>query len=143
MKPRTPFQPLDEDLDNKIETLARDKGVGAMVKPVQAEQGPAVSRTAPTAIVTTPMPPRGVAASPNDADFDAAHARTPMKTLNVELPDYVWTALKIRAAERKTSVRHVIMTGLRNEGISIAETDMADASRRIRGGHRGRSGEGH
>jgi plasmid stability protein len=55
-----------------------------------------------------------------------------MKTVNVELPDYVWTALKIRAAERQTSVRHVIMTALRADGLTIAESDMIDASLRVR-----------
>jgi hypothetical protein len=41
-------------------------------------------------------------------------------------------ALKIRAAERKASVRHVIMTALRCDGIAINEIDMLDASLRTR-----------
>lgn len=118
---RAPFQPLDNEFDDKIETLAREKGVSTLVKPAQAEQRPAAIE------------------KPTQAATEAAPPRTPMKALNVELPDYVWTALKIRAAEQKTSVRHVIMAALRNEGISIAEADMIDASLRVRGGHRARS----
>lgn len=138
MKQRTPFQPLDEDLDTKIETLAREKGVSTLVKPAQGEQGPRGSATpnvsAPVAgshaapVIASPS----IAAMPSDVMFDEAPARTPMKTLNVELPDYVWTALKIRAAERKTSVRHVIMDALRRDGIAINEIDMIDASQRTR-----------
>jgi hypothetical protein len=137
MKQRTPFQPLDEDLDSKIETLAREKGVSTLVKPAQGEQGPRVSETlsaapaaAPQAVPAIAAP--GIAPVPYDTAFDEAPARTPMKTLNVELPDYVWTALKIRAAERKTSVRHVIMDALRRDGIAINEVDMIDASQRTR-----------
>lgn len=138
MKQRTPFQPLDEDLDARIETLAREKGVSTLVKPAQGEQGARIGETppAPAFASATPVPPAiaspGIAAAPSDALFDEAPARTPMKTLNVELPDYVWTALKIRAAERKTSVRYVIMDALRRDGIAINEIDMIDASQRTR-----------
>ncbi|MEA2879467.1 MAG: hypothetical protein QOF14_4663 [Hyphomicrobiales bacterium] len=58
-----------------------------------------------------------------------AHGATPrsrMKTTNLELPDYVWTELKIRAADRQTSVRHVVMTALVRDGITIAEPDMVE-----------------
>jgi hypothetical protein len=51
-----------------------------------------------------------------------------MKTLNVELPGYVWTDLKIRAAQQTTSMRHVVMTALRKDGLAIREADMIDAN---------------
>lgn len=96
-KQRTPSQPLDEDFDSKIETLAREKGVSTMVKPDRTEQGPGAGNTAPAAIMT---PSSRMEAAEVSAEMAAS--RTATKTLNVELPDYVWTALKIRAAERKT-----------------------------------------
>jgi hypothetical protein len=130
MKQRTPFQPLDDDLDTRIETLAREKGVSTLVKPAQGEQGARISETSPAPAPAIASP--GMATAPSDASFEEAPARTPMKTLNVELPDYVWTALKIRAAERKTSVRYVIMDALRRDGIAINEIDMIDASQRTR-----------
>jgi hypothetical protein len=135
MKQRTPFQPLDDDLDTRIETLAREKGVSTLVRPAQGEQGARVSETPPAPVSAAGTPAiasPGIAAAPSDASFEQAPARTPMKTLNVELPDYVWTALKIRAAERKTSVRYVIMDALRRDGIAINEIDMIDASQRTR-----------
>ncbi|MFT4117920.1 hypothetical protein [Bradyrhizobium sp.] len=116
MKQRLPFQPLDEDMDTKIEALAQEKGVSTLVKASRLEQNPSEK---PKILVTN----------------EPAPLRTAMKALNVELPDYVWKALKIRAAERQTSVRHIIMSALRADGICIVETDMIDASLRTRRGH--------
>lgn len=44
-----------------------------------------------------------------------------MKTVNLELPDYLWTDLKIRAAHKQTSVRHVIMAALAADSFAIRE----------------------
>jgi hypothetical protein len=63
-----------------------------------------------------------------------------MKPLNVELPDYAWTELKIRAAHRQTSVRHVIFSALVKDGITITDTDMIEDGRRARGNAVERSG---
>lgn len=122
MKPTRPaFLPLDPDLDDqKLETLAREKGVGTLQKPQrQGEQGPSA---ASPALAPIPEPPRS-----------GATPRARMKPLNVELPDYVWTELKIRAAHRQTSVRHVIFSALVRDGITIAEADMIEDGRRARG----------
>jgi len=123
MKPNRPsFVPLDTDLaDEKLESLAREKGVGTMQKPLrQGEQGP--DRLSPPAGPVVPEAPRS-----------GATPRARMKPLNVELPDYVWTELKIRAAHRQTSVRHVILSALVTDGITIAEADMIEDGRRARG----------
>jgi hypothetical protein len=125
MKSQRPaFMPLSvDDQDDKLERLAREKGVGTMVKPPSApqegEKGARVARPEP---VILPEPP--------------AHGATPrsrMKTTNLELPDYVWTELKIRAAHRQTSVRHVVMTALAKDGITIVDADMIEDGRRDRG----------
>jgi len=41
-----------------------------------------------------------------------------MKAVNLELPDYAWTELKIRAAKEQVSVRHIIMTALARDGLT-------------------------
>ena len=56
-----------------------------------------------------------------------------MKGLKIELPDYVWIALKKRAAEDMVSLRHVIMMALRAKGIPINDVDMVEDGRRLRG----------
>ena len=55
-----------------------------------------------------------------------------MKALNIELPDYAWTELKIRAAKEQVSVRHIIMAALKQTGLPIADADMVEDGRRLR-----------
>ena len=55
-----------------------------------------------------------------------------MKSVNVELPDYAWTELKIRSAHQQASVRDIIMAALQKDGITINEIDMVEDGRRIR-----------
>jgi hypothetical protein len=52
--------------------------------------------------------------------------------LRIELPDYASIALKWLAAEQMGSLRHVIMTALRTQGISINDADMIEDGRRNR-----------
>ena len=47
-----------------------------------------------------------------------------MKSLNLELPAYVWTELNIRAAQQQTSLKHVVMKALVKDGVTIQEVDM-------------------
>jgi hypothetical protein len=56
-----------------------------------------------------------------------------MKTMNLELPDYVMQQLKERAIREDCSVRHLIMKGLAGEGIAIRAPDMIADGRRNRG----------
>lgn len=133
---RAPFQPVTPDFDDDvIEQLARGKGVGALVRPEPARAGEGASRATElqTAVPTVPAPrPQ----QPDEPDLAAAIAgatpRSRMKTINLELPDYVWTELKIRAARRQTSVRHIVMTLLRNDGIDINDADLVEDGRRLR-----------
>lgn len=122
---RAPFQPLDSDLDDgKLEKLAQRKGVGVLVKPDAAEgQGEQGGETVQVPAPITQPEPLASRATP----------RSRMKTLNVELPEYVWTELKIRAAQRQTSLRHVIMSALTLDGITITDADMVEDGRRLRG----------
>lgn len=60
--------------------------------------------------------------------------RARMIPLNVEVPDYVWVALKSRAAENFTSVRYHILKLLAENGIAIAEADLIEDGRRLRQG---------
>ena len=128
MKPqRAPFQPVTSDIDDdKLERLAEEKGVGSLVKTVtnQSRAGQAVAAQAELPIST-----------PEAAQPDAT-PRSEMKSLNLEVPLYAWTELKIRAAHKQTSVRHVIMSALRADGITIADADMVEDGRRVRGSNK-------
>lgn len=115
---RAPFMPVTPDIDDdKLERLARDKGVGAMVKPAEPMRTGEGARTAaePSRIVPADATPR-----------------SEMKSLNLELPAYVWTELKIRAAQQQSSLKHVVMTALLKDGITIRDADMIEDGRRLR-----------
>lgn len=121
-KPRAPFMPVTPDLDDELERLAANKGVATMVKPDLPEP-PAIKRQGEGAVVPAKAEP---------ATKPGATPRERMKAVNLELPDYVWTDLKIRAAHAQTSVRHIIMKALKANGIMIAEADMVEDGRRLR-----------
>jgi len=126
---RAPFQPLGTDIDDdKIERLAREKGVGVFVKP-SAKEPPARGQESQVAVAAAPDPSTKESAVESDQ-------RCHMKSLNLQLPDYAWTDLKIRAAQRQTSLRHVVMMALINDGITIADEDLIEDGRRIRGDRR-------
>lgn len=118
---RAPFMSITPDVDDdKLEKLAAEKGVGALVKPVANGAGME----------------RPVAASKPKAEkeADAGTPRSELKSLNLELPAYVWIELKIRAAQEQTSLKHVVMKALRKDGVTIRDVDMIEDGRRIRGG---------
>lgn len=120
---RPAFLPLESDLDGELEQLARAKGVGTFARPAPVEPG-----AGPSADLTPPAP---------DTEDQTGQAGQPtprsrMKTLNLELPDYAWTEIKIRAVHRQTSLRHVVMEALVADGITIAEADMVEDGRRLR-----------
>lgn len=108
---RAPFMPVSDDIDDsKLERLAAEKGVGTIVKPVANGAGE------------------------GDVVTDTATPRSEMKSLNLELPGYVWTELKIRAAQKQTSLKHVVMSALVKDGVTIQDVDMIEDGRRLRGG---------
>lgn len=131
MKPqRTPFMPVTPDIDDdELERLARDKGVGAMVKASDAVTAPEprVGQGAASSDAVKPTP-----VLTNTSSEDSPTPRSRMKTVNLELPDYVWTDLKIRAAHAQTSVRHIVMAALQAHGVTIATVDMVEDGRRLR-----------
>jgi hypothetical protein len=123
---RAPFLPLNPEIDDdRLEQLARDKGVGVLERPSKGEQGP------PSAPTSEPI--KAIIANSDRG----ATPRSRMKTVNLELPDYVWTELKIRAVQRQTSLRHVVMQALIADDITIAEVDMIEDGRRLRGNSSG------
>lgn len=138
-KQRAPFMPVTPDIDDDaLETLARDKGVGSLVKPVANRSGeggstgstvPSVS--APEAIQEAlPAEAKGVAAL--SVAQPEPTPRNRMKAVNFEVPDYAWTELKILAARQQVSVRHIIMAALKEKGIPITDADMVEDGRRLR-----------
>jgi hypothetical protein len=120
-KPMRPaFQALElEPIDARLEAKAAEKGIPTLVAPKAALERAGAGPAPP------PEAGRGPAEGPTP--------RARMKGLKVELPDYVWVAIKKKAAEEMVSLRHVIMTALKAQGIAIADADMIEDGRRLRG----------
>jgi hypothetical protein len=108
---RKPFLSInDDDVDAKLEQLAADKGVGKMEKPRAAGDGAG----------------EGTASEPTAES----------SKINFEGPAYLATALKIKAAQERTSVRYLIMKALRASGFEINDADMVEDGRRLRGSNK-------
>jgi len=94
MKPQRPaVQPLTEDMNDRLERLAKEKGGRRLVRPDQDEKG------------ASARPGRHCARQARPRQADTPRSR--MKTVNLELPDYVWTDLKSALRASRTSVRHI------------------------------------
>ncbi len=122
------FQSVEIDLiDQRLDAQAAEKGIPTLVAPKSAPLEIAVDAGAPRP--SKPVRPKmSRAAVPVEST-----PRVRMKTLNVEVPDYAWIAIKMRAARDMVSVRHVIMLALRADGIEIKDADMVEDGRRLRG----------
>ena len=126
MKPA--FQSVElEPIDLRLEAKAVEMGIPTLVtaKPETTEEAII------TAVTSSPKAAR-------KADRAGASSqstpRARMKPLNIEVPDYAWIAIKMRAAQQMVSVRHIIMSALKADGIEIKAADMIEDGRRLRGG---------
>ena len=121
--------PVTPDIDDsELERLAQEKGVGSLVKPIANHSRAGEGTQVPQQPVTKAAKPEPVE-TPVESE---ATPRSRMKTVNLELPDYVWTDLKIRAAHAQSSVRHIVMAALKGYGVEIREADMIEDGRRLR-----------
>lgn len=132
-KPARPaFQAVEIDsIDERLEVQAAEKGIPTLVVPK-----PEMPEAVPPAI-EPPKPARPTATKTRGRAGGSAQTtpRARMKTLNVEVPDYAWIEIKMRAARQMVSVRHVIMSALKADGIAINDADMIEDGRRLRGDH--------
>ena len=128
---RPAFQSVEIDLiDQRLEEQAAVKGIPVLVSPKPEMVAP----LEPTQDIERPRAgPRATSIKPRRTVSTQATPRARMKTLNLEVPDYAWIELKMRAAQQMVSVRHVIMSALKADGITINEADLIEDGRRLRG----------
>lgn len=130
MKPA--FQAVELDpMDLRLEAKAAEKGIPTLVTP-KAEPG----EVEPPPEQAPPRAGKPLVAKSRGRAGGQAQTTTPrgrMKTLNVEVPDYAWIEIKMRAAQQMVSVRHIIMSALKADGIAINDADMIEDGRRLRG----------
>ena len=120
---RKPFMPISNDDDDELERLARLKGVGKFETPGSSLNRAGEGGSPQEALLPTP---------PTAAPF----ASIDVCKINFEAPGYLGTALKIQAAQLRTSVRHVILKALKEAGFEVRDADMIEDGRRLRGSNR-------
>ncbi|MGE4129905.1 MAG: hypothetical protein AB7E80_17225, partial [Hyphomicrobiaceae bacterium] len=96
--------PLDVD-DSELDRINATLGVPTMTRPPR-EQPAAVPLAAPLAAI--------------------------QEKLTIEVPEYLMTAVRRAALDQRSSIRHVVMQALRQDGFEIAESDMVPDGRRSR-----------
>lgn len=62
--------------------------------------------------------------------------RAPLEKLTLEVPNYLSVALRCASAEKRMSVRHLVMLALRDAGYAVEDVDMIPDGRRARGKQR-------
>ena len=102
------FQPVEiDEIDAKLNETARSRGIPTLSfpdpTPTDEEQKPKVSAAKPR-----------------------------RKTLSTEIPDQLWVALKVRAAHEMVSVRHIVLSALKQRGFDIDEDELIEDGRRLR-----------
>lgn len=101
---RTISQPIDAD-DDALEKINDRLGVPTMTRPPKQE------------------------AAPRPATPPAPRATTPEK-LTVEAPGYLMDALRREAADKRVSMRHVVLSALNLAGYEVQEADLIPDGRR-------------
>ena len=147
---RPGFPPLQlEDFDARLDAEAARRGIPTLTTPLQGGSDKPMPAENKAEAHPTMVPPKADAAAPRTGTSaksrgtrrkhapqapqdNQATPRSRMKSLNVELPDYVWVELKSRAAREMVSVRHIIMSLLNDAGIDIITADLIEDGRRLR-----------
>ncbi len=109
---RKEFVDLTADIDDRLDQLADAKGVPKLVHPGRESTGEGRGKPQPSVQEGTP--------------------RSRMKSVTLDLPDYLWSELKIRAVKDESSLRHIVMTALKQFGLTINDADMIQDGRRVR-----------
>lgn len=138
---RKAFAPITDDIDSRIEAMARAKGVPSLTAPE------AVPHTARGALAREADDGAGRAPlhEPAPPDDRSAQAASPPKTkvtpVKSFVPDYAYLEIKLRAAHERVSVNHIVLKALHEAGFHIKPEDMIEDGRRLRGkrtdGHSG------
>lgn len=99
------FQPITDDIDQKINEMARAKGIPKLTTdpPVQAS-------------ILPDQPP--------------AQALAPRHSARVSIPEYAWTEILTLIAKERVTSNYFILRALRNAGITIHDVDMEEDGRR-------------
>lgn len=142
MSTKKPFLAINTEIDDEaLERVARAKGVPALTpaavdEPARKAAIPrpvAADRAGEGAIeVAKSVAPAGPASAP-PPDPAAPTPRARISYVKAGIPDYALIEMKTRAMAEKVSLNHLILSALKDAGISIKPADLIEDGRRLRG----------
>jgi hypothetical protein len=123
--------PLDVS-DAALEKLNDDLRVPTLVKSPDRSpvSGQGVSQDKPRA-TPRPSPSRKAENEPRVKNSAVAGDPEPVPRLHVELPGYLHDAMRLYAAQHRSSLRHIILQGLAAMGFAIEAADLIPDGRRV------------
>jgi hypothetical protein len=107
-----------------VEQHAKEQGIKTLVP--TGEAGVEVSPTPPPQ--TEPKEPRSRQRGKGGAT--PAQTQSPFRRVAVDLPVYLISAIRKRAAEDETTIRYVITRALRKDGFLVEMRDLVEDGRR-------------
>lgn len=108
-KQRPDFQPVEiDELDRKLSNTAKRKRIPSLKLDTVTEEHADSRHQQPVSMIA------------------------PRKPISLEVPDYLATELKVSAAQRSVTVRHLVLTALAAAGYEIKAVDIDEDGRRYR-----------
>ena len=105
-----------------VDEHAAERGIPTVIptpSPAQAEQPPA------------PATPLKVVTGKKEKAVQAAdQGPSPTKRLSVDIPDYLRTALKKKAADGENTIKYLICRALKKDGFQVEARDLVEDGRR-------------
>lgn len=108
-----------------VEQHAKEQGIKTLVATGEAPPEAAPTPSAPPAPVEPAQPRRR-----GKGSASSTQSQSPARRMAVDLPVYLISAIRKRAAEDDTTIRYVITRALRKDGFSVESRDLIEDGRR-------------
>lgn len=109
-----------------VEQHAKDHGIKTLVATGEAASA-ATATLKQEEVAPTEQPPTGRGGK---GRAPAAKTQSPVRRMAVDLPVYLISAIRKRAAEDETTIRYVITRALRKDGFPVESRDLIEDGRR-------------
>jgi hypothetical protein len=135
-KPAPTFRPiaspLDDISDDALDKLVDKLAIPTLVKPEKAPAGtskPTAEASFASFGQTADADTKSPRQSPLPAEDEVAAV---LERISVDLPPYLCQAMRMRVAAERTTMRYVVMQGLRAIGLTIDPRDFVPDGRSVR-----------
>ena len=134
--PRKAFDPITIDLDEKVDELARRKGIPTLVDPQPMPTSSAWGETANAG--QSPSAASGERVREGESGRSLLEASPSLHegeyaTVKFEAPLYLIDALHAAARRQRSSVKYLLLTSLKAQGFEVRDEDLIPDGRRLRG----------